>query len=189
MKSLIGSASVVLLLAASVEARSADVDAISAPADAAAQIANGDSGTITASIDFPLESAVGPVRAGLLCLPKGSLRGRDFVRSERDLAKMVRQAASELDGHGQAFDGLQIHFQALRVKLCAKSWGVFGMGDTQALSGKADFVFAWRGSDVPAATQVSRLQIDLDKDDAMPPDDIMQEALSRLLVQISQASQ
>ncbi|CAM8636318.1 MULTISPECIES: hypothetical protein [Sphingobium] len=192
MKFLSCLASVALVHAASVEARpnSAEGDTVSASADAALKSGHVDSGTITTSIDFPLESAVGPVRAGLLCLPKGTVRGKDFVRSQRDLARMVRQAASEQNGTGRAFADLQIHFQGLRVQLCAKSWGVFGMGDTQALSGKADFVFAWsRGPGTPAEKQVFRLQIDLSKNDAMPPDDIMREALNRLLLQISQGSQ
>ena len=137
-----------------------------------------------ASIAFPLSDVVGPVRAGLLCLPNGNLHGRDFLRSDADLAVRLQEVMAEGDqtDHGT----LTVRLQSLSVSLCAKSWGVMGMGDRKALSGKADFAFAWSTQAEHSPDKVARVTIKLGKDQAMPPDDIMQEALRRLVAQIRQ---
>jgi hypothetical protein len=147
--------------------------------------------SIATSIEFPLIAAVGPVRAGLLCLPRDKLRGRDFVRSERDFTMLVQQVASDsgADSAKAIIHNIKVSFRSLNVKLCAKSWGVYGTGDTKALSGTADFVFDWSlGDEVREEKHISRIKIDIGKDEAMPPDEIMREALSRLFFQISEHS-
>ncbi len=170
------------------EARSVQekVDRASTSADAGPRLAASDIRTITTSIDFPIDDVVGPVRAGLMCLPNSSLRGRDFVRSQRDLALLMQQVADERDVGGPAIDGLKVGFKAMRVKLCAKSWGVFGTGDRQDLSGEADFVFDWSAAGLLTEPREVRVQIKVSKGEAMPPSDIMREALRQLLAQIRQ---
>lgn len=187
MKFLICLALVALINSVGSKARSAqdEVDRASTPADAAPRLAGSDIRTIATSIDFPLEAVVGPVRAGLMCLPNSTLRGRDFVRSQRDLTLLVQQVAYEQNADSHRLDGLKIGFKAMRVKLCAKSWGVFGTGDRQALSGDADFVFEWSvESHLSMEPRTVRLQIKVGRDQAMPSNDIMREALNQLLARI-----
>jgi hypothetical protein len=147
--------------------------------------------TVAASIEFPLTASVGPVRAGLLCMPNSKLHGRDFLRSQKDLALLIQRMLSErkADPFLAGINNFQINFQMLRVKLCARSWGVFGTGDTKALSGRAEFTFAWSiDRDAAAKKTISRFTIELDKAHAVPADEIMDAALNRLLDQIAQSS-
>lgn len=141
------------------------------------------------TVEFPLADVVGPVRAGLLCLPRGKARGSDFLRSPEDLRLLLHQAASQVPAPGGMPANLQIGFRALRVKLCARSWGAFGIGHSDALSGDAEFVFDWSvGASSPSARQVARIRIEIGKDQAMSPDAILRTALDRLIVQIRQKS-
>jgi hypothetical protein len=147
--------------------------------------------TVTASIAFPLTTVVGPVRAGLLCMPNGKLRGRDFLRSHKDFPLLIQRALSERQADRSLADigDLKVDWQMLRVKLCARSWGVFGTGDRKALSGQAEFTFAWSSDrDSATAKTIARVIIERDKDDAIPAEEIMDEALNRLLDQIDQSS-
>ncbi len=138
-----------------------------------------------ASIAFPLSDVVGPVRAGLLCLPNGNLHGRDFLRSDADLSVRLQDVMAE--GDQTDLGTLTIRLQALSAKLCAKSWGVMGIGDRKALSGKAEFAFAWSTDPTQSSPdKVTRITVRLGKGQAMPPDEIMQEALRRLVVEIRQ---
>lgn len=101
-------------------------------------------------VDFPLEQSVGPLRAGQLCMPKGALRGTDLVRDDQEFALLVRQALDDLASRGASSLGdgtaprIDVHLKAVAVKLCARSWGMFGLGDTKSLSGDAEFTFSWR---------------------------------------------
>ncbi|WP_311267425.1 hypothetical protein [Sphingobium sp. WCS2017Hpa-17] len=147
--------------------------------------------TVTTSIAFPLNTVVGPVRAGLLCMPNGKLRGRDFLRSQRDFSLLIQRALSErqADPSLARLGDLQVDLQRMRVKLCARSWGVFGTGDRKALSGQAEFTFAWSSNRDSAATKsIARIIIERNKDDAIPTEEIMEQALNRLLDQIAQSS-
>lgn len=190
MKFLICLALVALINSGAAEARSAQetVDRPSTPADSGPRWAASDIRTITTSIDFPLESIVGPVRAGLMCLPNSKLRGRDFVRSQKDLTLLVQQVASEQEADGHRLNDVEINFKGLSVKLCAKSWGVFGTGDRQDLSGEANFVFDWSGGSPPVTgPRTVRLEIKVGKGEAMPSNDIMREAVNQLLARIRKA--
>ncbi len=100
---------------------------------------------------------------------------------------LAQQVAFEQDADGHRLDGLKIGFKAMHVKLCAKSWGVFGTGDRQALSGDVDFVFEWSGGPpLSMEPRTVRLKIKVGKDQAMPSNDIMREGLNQLLVRIRQ---
>lgn len=102
------------------------------------------------TVSFPLEKSVGPLRAGTFCFPKGSLRGADLVDDEASFALMVREAledraiASRLALGDGALPLFELHFLSAKVKLCAKSWGVFGTGNTKSLSGNVELAFAFK---------------------------------------------
>ncbi|SEJ58995.1 hypothetical protein SAMN05518849_11127 [Sphingobium sp. AP50] len=122
-------------------------------------------------------------------MPNGKLRGSDFLRSQDDLGLLVQRALSkrEADATIRPADKIDVRFQKLRVKMCARSWGVLGVGDRKALSGSAEFTFGWSTAS-GMEPRMSTVTVDLEKADAMPADDIMVEALNRLLDQIDQLS-
>ena len=97
---------------------------------------------VFAKLEIASGETVGMVSAGMLCLPKGILRVRDFVWDDEDLTSVLREALAELHT-GQRQDGLSwspraisVTLTGIRAKLCARKWGVFGTGDTKSLAGE-----------------------------------------------------
>lgn len=144
------------------------------------------------TVDFPLTSKVGPLKAGQLCLPKGSVKGTDFISDQGQFALLVRQlldapnamrSTSLGDGAAPRID---LHFTALAVKLCAKSWGAFGLGDTKSLSGKTEFTFSWRAVGSPAQSHPLTVALQPASKDRMTAPSIMQAAVEEALRRIGQ---
>ncbi|MFM6830630.1 MAG: hypothetical protein ACKOVA_09920 [Novosphingobium sp.] len=142
------------------------------------------------TVDFPLAKTVGPIRAGTLCLPKGSMRGSDLVSDEGQFALLVRQVLDERAARGQrslgdgAVPGIELHLKAAAVKLCAKSWGMFGMGDTKSLSGDVQFSFAWK-IDGQAALNAEQIVLKPQSRDRLTAQAIMRRAVEAVLDRIA----
>ncbi|MBO9575278.1 MAG: hypothetical protein J7494_06055 [Sphingobium sp.] len=96
------------------------------------------------------QSTLGSRRAGLLCLPQGSIRWRDIAASDKALtANLVKSIGEEVLGAGRT-KGLRIEIVGLSVQSCAKR---FGFGDSGVLSGTGKIEIDWAG---PAlATQIA----------------------------------
>ena len=136
----------------------------------------------------------GQRRAGLLCMPNGSLHVRDFVATEADLRVIVDQAlkgqqplAAALVANGTT---LTISLTAIRAKLCARAWGAFGQGDHTALSGSIQVTFDWSVV-TTAQTRHAAADIALDvaHDDAAVTAQILRRTVDRLIKQIVQSGQ
>lgn len=144
--------------------------------------------------DFPLNSSIGPLRAGQLCLPKGSVRGTDLISDDHQFDLLVRQVLDErangsqyLLGDGRA-PKVEVHLRSAAVKLCAKSWGMFGMGDTKSLSGKAAFTFTWK-MDGQTALAVETIALELNGKDRLTAPAILRRAVTALLGRIADSRQ
>ncbi|MGB3929099.1 MAG: hypothetical protein WBL20_09055 [Sphingobium sp.] len=136
--------------------------------------------TIRAAIGFPLEDVVGPVRAGKLCLPNGKLTGSDFVTSPRDLQLLIEEVLAAKQSDERVKPVSEVRLTALQVKLCARSWGAFGIGRRPNLAGESRFSFELVGPD--GTTTPVPVIITLDGKSAMTPDRIAHEAIRRLLI-------
>ncbi len=133
-----------------------------------------------------LASHAGARRAGLLCMPNGSLRVRDFVSGESEFQGVVRDALAAAQPAAAALvsDGttLTIRLMAIDAKLCARAWGAFGRGDRVSLSGKAAFTFDWAVADkVGSRGDTSQVSFEVARTEAATADQILRSAVDRLL--------
>ena len=103
--------------------------------------------SISTAVEVPLSNGAGIVSGGLACFPSGRLHISDFVRSEGEFRELVNEAfqADQNSPRGSIIDRTQvsISLKAVNAKLCARGYGVFGMGDRRSLSGNSKFVFDW----------------------------------------------
>ncbi|MGH6785669.1 MAG: hypothetical protein ACREBO_02475 [Novosphingobium sp.] len=130
--------------------------------------------------------------AGLLCLPKGVLQIGDFVESNRDFQRRLEIAIERRNG-AVAFvptaglgSELTVRLVELESKLCAKSWGVFGLGNTKALSGKVRLVFAWtmHSGSPPISTDTEVIELHIGKKNAATPAALFDQALEVLVERV-----
>lgn len=139
------------------------------------------------AVDFPLSQSIGPLRAGQLCMPRGALRGTDLVRDDREFALLVRQTLDDRASRGLPSFGdgaaplIELHLHSANVKLCAKSWGMFGMGDTKSLSGDADFTFTWRLASGGRSLNVEKVELRPKSKDRVTGPMILRLALENVL--------
>jgi hypothetical protein len=143
------------------------------------------------TVDMPLAAAVGPLRAGKLCLPNGKVRVRDFVSSQSAFAAMVTDALAALAADRKARlsalgPPVSVHLVGISAKLCAKEWGAFAFGDRKSLSGDAAFAFEW-GAARLGAVSLTRHQVvlKLKGGQALPPPEILNAAVTQLLTEIA----
>lgn len=143
---------------------------------------------VTGSLVAPVTDAAGVVSAGLACFPSGRLRIADFVRSESAFRDAVRDAFSG-DPNAPRLNGkatISVALKSIDARLCARGYGVFGMGDRRSMSGESKFAFDWtyqpnEGDLKMGSTQVI---IKLKKSEAQPVDAILMLALARLKQQM-----
>jgi len=142
---------------------------------------------LIAIVDAAPRDRAGKRRAGMLCLPNGKLRVRDFVTSDDELQLVAQRALrhSGTKGAPLVADGVvfEIHLKSINANLCAHSWGFWGIGSNRSeLSGKATVTFAWtltRPQRPREAT--SDVLLDLHGDDAATPVEIMEMAVERMV--------
>ena len=140
-----------------------------------------------AYLDVAPEEKVGSVSAGLMCLPKGQLRVADFVDGRTGFTQSVFEAW-KLRSNLVTVQIAEVHLTAVNVKLCARSWGLFGRGDTKSLSGRVEFRFRRLLANAGAAqTSDDTVAFTLEKRDALPASEILVKAL-RILFDRSLAS-
>jgi hypothetical protein len=139
--------------------------------------------------------SVGTLGAGLACLPKGKLKRSDFVADPAEMQQDLRDAMAALDPAKRAALSqggtapLSIELREISTRLCNKTYGVFGMGDTRSLSGEARFVFGWLSGGSPAG-EAATVEIVLapGKRDGATPRTLFREALARLLERLASPS-
>lgn len=146
---------------------------------------------IKSYILVPLNKKVGSVRAGTLCLPKGSMSRAEIYLDEREFSGMLADAIERQGLEGYSSDLhvpkiLKVELHNITVRLCAKNWGVFGLGDRESLSGNAQFYFAWQGTESAAEMEHSKVEINLTPHEAMPIKAIAMLAVEKLLKSIAE---
>lgn len=115
------------------------------------------------------ENPIGSKRAGLVCLPNGTLRWRDlnagsdevlrenFIRRLRDLK--VDATDVGVNGYGVHLTGRLLD---LSVKACARKWG---LGQKRALTGSGVIEFEWiRSVDGTSHSFSTRSEFSFDPD-------------------------
>lgn len=153
--------------------------------------------TVAASQPVPaivLEAAVvnahanaGIMKAGTLCLPSGRLHVSDFIAGN-DFKSQVQQALALPNGElrtepPQSSRMLKIDLEGVEASLCARKYGMFGLGDRQSMSGAADFHFAWSAGRTGSAAVVTRsetIHLEVRKNEAKPAVQFLSDALNVL---------
>jgi hypothetical protein len=145
----------------------------------------------SSAVDIPFSMAVGSLRAGKLCLPHGKMRVRDFVSGQSAFGVMLSQAVAGLNTERQTrlsnlSPPVSVHLVGISAKLCAKDWGAFGLGDRNSLAGDAAFTFEFSMyRNVARATVQHQVALKLKANDALPPAEILNNALTKLLTRIA----
>jgi hypothetical protein len=102
-------------------------------------------------VAVPNEVKLGPKRAGLLCLPNGSIRLGRLNLTGPFLRGAVEEALSKTEisiatNDSAAMDGTPVPYRlvgtitSVRLSTCATGWG---MGDRSSVKGHADVVVNW----------------------------------------------
>jgi hypothetical protein len=148
----------------------------------------------SATINLPFDKKVGSVRAGTLCFPKSSIRVSQFVESSRDFRRAIQEhlnVASDVEASRRPASGPMLSFSLtdIEAKLCAKDWGVFGSGDTKALSGHVVFHFGWAMRDGAESNPetVEIVDVAVSPAEAVPPKLIFDQAVGILIDRIRDA--
>ena len=100
----------------------------------------------TIRVELPFDARAGSMKAGKLCFPSGVLRVFDFVSSDRELREITEQAvrANLSASEGSNLPNLELKLTAIDASLCAKNYGMFGLGDRRSFSGRTTIKFMWR---------------------------------------------
>lgn len=145
----------------------------------------------TTRVELPFDARAGLMKAGKLCLPSGVLRVSDFVSSDRELRAITEQAIRENPNASKYSEqsNVEIKLTAIDASLCAKSYGMFGLGDRRSLSGRTTFKFLWRTAGA-ASGAWNEKTVDLKFDGKNPRrlEDLVPEAVNAV-VQDAAASQ
>ncbi len=121
------------------------------------------------------------------------MRGTDLVSDESQFALLVRQVLDERAARGQGSLGdgsapkIELRLKSAAVKLCAKSWGMFGMGDTKSLSGDVQLSFAWK-VDGQALPVVERIELHPQSTERLTAPAIMRRAVEAVIDRIAEKS-
>lgn len=142
--------------------------------------------TIAGSIEMDLEKPVGPIRAGLICLPKGRARGHDFVSGDTEFSAILQDELSDSEEYrGKVAqygrDGITIELRNIEVSLCARHWGVFGTGDTKSFDGRAQFLFRSYPRNSIGKQLETAVALELQRDSPMGARAIFRTAIQSLL--------
>lgn len=146
------------------------------------------------TVGLPFSDGAGILSGGLVCIPSGRLHVSDFVRSEAEFRSLVDEAlqADQNLSQGVTLDRprISITLKAVNAKLCARGYGVWGMGDRRSLSGKSKFLFDWtyQVSTEVTLTGTNEISVDLKKADAQPVGSILPIALRLLTEHIKEDS-
>jgi hypothetical protein len=158
-----------------------------APATAG-PIESGHSPTVVSDLSIPLSAPAGMLGSGMLCLPKGRARLSDFVSSKSEFSRLVTDAFLEYaSGAGSDhLSNVRVTLISIESKLCNKSYGMFGLGDKRAHSGKVSFGFDLvvrraSGSEIGVT---KRIMLTIDKKSAQPIQAMLPLALKELFSQV-----
>ena len=95
--------------------------------------------------------------AGLLCLPNGSLHLNDFMPSAEAAHAVLSAALPRGDAARQP--ELIVTLSGIGGKLCARDYGMFGMGKRQSFTGSVSFRFEWSARGQPRRAAVVTVDV------------------------------
>lgn len=97
-------------------------------------------------VDLPFDTRVGSLKAGKLCFPSSVLRVSDFVTSNRELRIIFEDAllSKARPVAGPGLKRVEFAIAGIDARLCAKNFGMLGLGDRQALTGRTTIELMWR---------------------------------------------
>ena len=139
------------------------------------------------------DARAGVAKAGTLCLPSGRLHVSDFVAGDGDLTDRAQQALSTVRNErgllAQPPSGrmLKIYLEGIDASLCARKYGMFGLGERRAMSGSMDFHFTWsvsRTGTVAVAPRAETIHLDVRKNEARAVEQFLSDALVALAREI-----
>lgn len=159
---------------------------ISAPATAA-PIEGNHFPTVVSDLSIPLSAPAGMLGSGMLCLPKGEARVSDFISSKSEFSRLVTDAIVEyasVDGAAH-LSNVRVKLISIESKLCNKSYGMFGLGDRRAHSGKVEFGFdlVVRRTNGTEIGVTKHIMLTIDKKSAQPIQAMLPLALKELFSQ------
>lgn len=94
-------------------------------------------------------SDAGSAAAGTICLPKGRLKIADFAPDDSAidaaLSRGLRRSGTRIESPGLFKPGVEIRAKLMKIdgKLCNKSYGPLGLGNTKIFVGKLSITFQW----------------------------------------------
>lgn len=137
----------------------------------------------------PRQSLIGPalsdgagiLKAGLLCIPKGRARVADFVPSEAAYRRIFEDAAYD-KGEASSLAANWPTLTRIDANLCAKGFGVFGMGDKRSMSGRVSFTFQFsEGAGQVRAPSMKTVLVDRTAREAIPTEQYLPLAIKSLV--------
>lgn len=141
-----------------------------------------------------LNNSVGVVSAGSVCFPAGKLVGSDFVDGKREFSDLLHVALADLESTkrsrlpGTLKSKFMVNLTGIKTKLCARSYGIWGMGDRKSLSGDAQFTFEWKvqlgSGNIQSGMRIINLH--LKKDEALKVKPIFRMAVGQFFDQLAQ---
>lgn len=147
---------------------------------------------VTGRLAVGADDRAGILSAGMLCLPHGILRVRDFVSDAREFEQSLNLAISRLDAQSYADfafangTSLTVRLTNVDAKLCSRKYGAFGFGDRKNLSGKVLVSFEW--SKVSGGNYVNGGKEDIEvitsKNSAKPLNLIFSDAIDKLVIKL-----
>ena len=136
-------------------------------------------------LDLKPSASAGVLRAGLLCLPSGSAQVADFVSSEAEFQRVLDEVVDPLvaSGKRQLVPIRSVRLSALDAKLCARGYGVFGLGDKVSHSGtvQVSFEVETLGNDDRPTFDSKSIKLEIGKKDGRPLRSMLTLALQELL--------
>ncbi len=143
---------------------------------------------INVMTDIQYRTRIGHLRAGKVCLPNAALYFEDLYVSKSRLNELVYLAVQNLPAgkfkSRVKATGLNLRLVDVDAKLCAKSWGLFGSGARDQLSGTVRLVFQWSHGSAPLVDQQS-LEVAIPSDEARPKDAIARLTMDRLIADLA----
>lgn len=139
-------------------------------------------------VELPFDERAGSMKAGKLCLPSGVLRVSDFVASDRAFWSITEQA---IHGNPNASDFLKqssidLKLAAIDASLCAKNYGMFGLGDRRSFSGRATFKFTWRTAGVvSSAWNATTVDLKFGGKNSRRLEDLLPEAVNAVIEDVA----
>ncbi|MBX9885326.1 MAG: hypothetical protein K2X68_10175 [Novosphingobium sp.] len=143
---------------------------------------------INVGTNLDYHAHIGRLRAGKPCLPNKTLYFDEIFVSKSRLNELGYLVFRDLaDGKFKSSvqrTGLSILLVDVDAKLCAKSWGFFGSGARNQLSGSVRLVYQWAQGSAPLAA-AQTIDVEIPSDQARSKDTIARYALETAIAALA----